>query len=98
MFAATQLGGTATGGPDACKTPPQQAPLPYPNIALLNTATGFHAKVILGGAPAHSLATKVPMSNGDNAGVTGGVASNKVMNKMTYAAGSTGVLVCGKPC
>jgi hypothetical protein len=97
MMAANQAGGTTLGGPDACKTPPAQAPLPYPNTAPLPMASKFCPKVLLGGAPAHNLGTEVVMSIGDNAGVTGGVVSNKVMNKMNYVVGATTVLICSKP-
>ena len=97
MFAATVMGGVCTGGPDACKTPPQQAPVPYPNVAVLQTSTKSHPKVLFGGTPALSTESEVPMSNGDNLGVTGGVASNKVMNKCTNVVGANTVLVCSKP-
>ena len=97
MFAASVMGGLATGGPDACKTPPQQAPVPYPNLAALPMTRKSHPKVLFAGTPAISTESEVPMSNGDNLGVTGGLASNKCMSKATNLVGANTVLVCSKP-
>jgi hypothetical protein len=99
MFANTQAGGTDQATPDVCKmpTPGGPVPTPYPNIAQGTAATGAAYKVLMSGAPAHNLGTSIPMSNGDNAGTLGGVASNRFMGKSRHTAGAAKVLVAGKP-
>jgi hypothetical protein len=101
MFANSQMGGQSTGtAPDVCLTPAPPAPpvpVPYPNIALGNMGTPPVAKILFSGAPAHNLNTKIPASNGDNAGVNGGVASGRFMGESRFLQGSTKVMLCGKP-
>ena len=85
--------------PDVCKTPvgPAVVPLPYPNIALSNTAVPTQTKVMLLGMPAHNLTTQIPLSNGDNAGVLLGVASNLMMGPKAAAMGSANLFIGGSP-
>ncbi|MEW6256042.1 MAG: DUF4150 domain-containing protein [Pseudomonadota bacterium] len=85
--------------PDVCKTPagPAVVPIPYPNIALSNTAIPSQVKLLLCAMPAHNLSTQIPLSNGDNAGVLMGVASNLVMGPKSAAMGSTNFFVGGAP-
>jgi hypothetical protein len=99
MFANTMMGGMSMGMPDVCKTPPLAIPIPYPNIAVGATAIPPTAcmKVLMGGTPTHNLGTTIPLSNGDNAGVMGGVASQMVMGPMKYLMGSFSCLVGGQP-
>jgi len=102
MFANCQMGGVNNAMPDVCKTPAPPAPfvpIPYPNIALGSTALPPTAclKVLLMAGPAHTLMTTIPMSNGDNAGVLMGVASQMVMGPSRHLMGSTNVLYGGIP-
>ena len=97
MFANCQMMGTDMGFPDVCLTPPTAAPVPYPNVAMGPMAMGFCPKVLWGGAPAHNMATTIPMTNGDNAGVMLGVASGMVMGPSRHLTGSFTVLVGGPP-
>jgi len=102
MFANCQMGGVSNALPDVCKTPAPPAspiPIPYPNIAMGPTALPPTAclKVLLTAGPAHNLMTTIPMSNGDNAGVVGGVASSMVMGPCRHTMGSTNVLYGGSP-
>jgi len=53
--------------------------------------------VLMGGAPAHNLATTVTMTNGDNAGVSMGVASGTVMGPSRHLTGAFTCLVGGMP-
>jgi len=78
---------------------PSIVPIPYPNIALGATANPGTAamKVLISGAPGHNLGTIIPMSNGDNAGVAGGVVSNMMMGPRRHIMGATKVLIGGKP-
>jgi len=47
--------------------------------------------------PAHNLATQIPLSMGDNAGVAMGVASGMVMGPSRHLMGSFGVIYEGTP-
>lgn len=101
MFANCQKGGQNFAFPDVCKTPvgPSVVPIPYPNMALGATANPGTAvmKVLISGAPAHNLGTVIPMSNGDNAGVIGGVKSGGMMGPRRNVKGCNTVLIGGKP-
>ncbi len=103
MFANTQMMGMDTGFPDVCLTPappaPAPIPIPYPNIAMGPTANPATActKILIMGMPAHNLGTTVPMTNGDNPGVSLGVASGRVMGPSRHLTGAFTVLFQGKP-
>jgi len=88
MFPAStnSSAGQCFGFPDACKTPPVNAPIPYPNIGMLVQADpGTLAKsVLICGFPAATLITKIPMSSGDEAGINGGVISGKNMGSCKF--------------
>jgi hypothetical protein len=47
--------------------------------------------------PAHNLGTMIPMTNGDNAGVSMGVASGTVMGPQRHLTGAFTVLFEGMP-
>ncbi len=103
MFANTQMMGQDFAFPDVCLTPappsPAPVPIPYPNIAMGPTANPGTAcrKVFISGAPAHNLGTTTPMTQGDNAGVSMGVASGRVMGPSRHLTGAFTVLLEGKP-
>lgn len=101
MFANCQKGGQNFGAPDVCKTPvgPSVVPIPYPNMAMGATANPGTAakKVLIGGMPGHNLQTKIPLSNGDNPGVVGGIISGKFMGECKHIMGAFTILVGGKP-
>lgn len=99
MFANTQMMGTDTGFPDVCLTPSPvgPVPIPYPNIALGPTATPSQVQVFNFYTPAHTLSTLIPMTNGDNAGVSMGVASGTVMGPRRHLTAAFTVLVGGMP-
>lgn len=100
MPASTKGGGQTMGMPDVCKTPAPPAPpvpIPYPNIGMLPTATGFATKVQIGSMPALTLQSKMPMSQGDEAGVAGGVVSGVNMGPVSYKKGSSSVQIQGSP-
>jgi carboxyl-terminal processing protease len=72
MLPATNRGaGASFGFPDPCLTPVGVAvvPLPYPNIGLHATATGFSVNVVFSGMNALNLLSFIPMTLGDEAGV-----------------------------
>jgi len=99
MFANCQMGGQDMGFPDVCltPTPPVVTPLPYPNIAMGPTAVGFVPNILMSAMPAHNMSTSIPLTNGDNAGVSTGVASGTVMGPTRHLTGSFTVLMGGMP-
>jgi hypothetical protein len=99
MFANTQLGGLDTGLPDVCNTPTPAGPVPvpYPNMAAGPMAVPAAYTVLIGCAPAHNLASTVPLTNGDNAGVNMGVASGVVMGPGRHLTGAFTCLIGGMP-
>lgn len=100
-FANCQKGGFYLGAPDVCKTPMGNStpPIPYPNIAQAATANPATTvqNVLIAGTPAHTTQTIIPMSNGDNAGVCGGVVSGKNMGMCQHLTGIKNVLIGGMP-
>jgi hypothetical protein len=100
MFANCQMSGQDMGFPDVCLTPAPPAPpipIPYPNIAMGPTAIPNCPTILIMGAPIHNLATTIPMTNGDNAGVMMGVASGTVMGPSKHLTGAFTVLMNGMP-
>lgn len=100
MMASTKGAGQyATVGPtDVCKTPSPAGPvpMPYPNLAMLASLQGAVSTVKFSKKPAAVQSSKVPMSNGDNAGVAGGLKSNVFMQQVTPAKASGKVYAKGK--
>ena len=100
MFANTQMMGMDLGFPDVCLTPTPAGPvpIPYPDIALGPTAIPGQVKVFMACTPSHNiLATVIPLTNGDNAGLVTGVASGTVMGPSRAVLGSFTTLVGGMP-
>ena len=99
MFANTQMSGLSLAVPDVCLTPvgPAVVPVPYPNMALSNTAVPSAFHILVQAAPIHNMATVVPLTNGDNAGVGMGVASGLVMGPSRHLTGAFTVLFAGMP-
>lgn len=94
MFANCQMMGMDLGFPDVCLTPtPVPTPIPYPNIAMGPMALGFVPTILINCMPAHNMATSIPMTNGDNAGVAMGVASGTVMGPQRHLTGAFTVLM-----
>ena len=101
MFANTQMMGTDMAFPDVCLTPappaPAPIPIPYPNVAMGPMAIPNVPTILIMGMPVHNMATTIPMTNGDNAGVNMGVASGTVMGPGRHLTGSFKVLLKGIP-
>ncbi len=94
-FVNCNLGGMAFAFPDVCLTPSPVGPipLPYPNISTSVMAIPSQFTTMLTCMPAHNLMTVVPMTNGDNAGVSMGVASGMVMGPERALKGSTNLML-----
>lgn len=98
MFACTQMMGMDMGGPDVCLTPsPAPVPIPYPNIAMGPMGVMPVVTVLLSCAPAHNMGTVIPLTNGDNVGVSMGVASGTVMGPARHVVAAFTVLTGGLP-
>jgi len=84
--------------PDVCKTPSPggPVPVPYPNIANSITLSGGTTTVKGDKAMAANKGSKFALSNGDNAGVTGGVKSSTFMKEATWILYSFDVKMDGK--
>ena len=98
---STKGGGTCvTPGPlDACKTPSPAGPVPvpYPNIGQTSSASGGSccSKVKVSGSKVCTVKSEISRSNGDEAGVAGGVMSNVNMSAVSYKMGSSKVFAEG---
>lgn len=99
MFANTQMMGVDTGFPDVCLTPTPAGPvpIPYPNIATGPMGVPAAYNILFMCAPAHNMATTIPMTNGDNAGLATGVASGTVMGPSRHLTAAFTVLLDGVP-
>jgi hypothetical protein len=84
--------------PDVCKTPSPggPVPVPYPNIANSITLSGGTTTVKGDKAMAANKGSKFALSNGDNAGVAGGVKSSTFMKEATWILYSFDVKMDGK--
>jgi len=72
MLPASNRGvGMNMGFPDVCNTPvgPATVPIPYPNIGLNAQAVPFSPVVKVSGMNALNMASKIPLTSGDEAGV-----------------------------
>ncbi len=98
-FMKTQMAGLDFAFPDVCNTPTPvgPVPIPYPNLAVPNTAIPSQFKVLVMAMPAHNLATTTPVSNGDNVGVAMNPMSGMVMGPDRHLMGSFKTLVGGMP-
>jgi len=100
MFpASTTGGGVCFAFPDVCKTPSPggPVPVPYPNVGQVMQATGTSTKVKICQKPAVTKKSKMNLSQGDEAGVAGGVVSGRNMDKVQYRKGSGKVKIQGQP-
>ncbi|MBF0527801.1 MAG: DUF4150 domain-containing protein [Deltaproteobacteria bacterium] len=101
MFAMCMEGGQCLAVPDACNTPTPvgPVPIPYPNMSMGSSANpGLCAKAVLVDAmPALHLGSQIPMSNGDEGGVAGGLVSGMFIGPTTFTMGSTAVFIEGQP-
>jgi hypothetical protein len=88
------------GMPDVCLTPspplPNPLPIPYPNFAEVMMASGTSTKVMYQNMPAVVENSEIPVSNGDEPGVQGGVVSGCFMGKAVFKICSFTVKAEGK--
>lgn len=95
----TKEGGQALAFPDVCKVPSPAGPVPtpFPNIAMLNTADSgtCTSKVKVMNKPVITLSSEIPRTQGDEAGVGGGVTSGTNMDKAVIKKGVSKVKIEG---
>jgi hypothetical protein len=104
MFGLTTKEGgmcMTTGPLDVCKVPAPPAPPvpgPFPNAAQPQQADPGTCtqEVKIGGKPALTKASQIPMSSGDEAGSLGGVVSGTIKGPCTYKRFSAKVKFEGK--
>jgi len=97
MFANSIMIGIDFAFPDVCKTPPVAVPIPYPNIGMNPIGAPPAFKVIVGGTPAHNMATTVFMTFGDEPGALGGVVSQIFKAHSRKVTGAFMTLFMGIP-
>jgi hypothetical protein len=64
---------------------------------MTNTASSNVKNVTIQAMAVHNLMTKVPQSNGDQAGALGGVVSSMIMGPCKHQMGSMKVMFSGSP-
>ena len=96
--AATLQSGQCFGFPDVCKTPvgPVTVPIPYPNMGMCPTGVSTTTKVMVSNMPALTQGSKLPMSQGDEAGVEGGVISGMNIGEIDFRTASSKVSFQGQ--
>jgi hypothetical protein len=85
--------------PDVCKVPAPPGPPvpgPFPNNSKMTSAVATSVNVLTEGKPMIVMTSKLPVSDGDEQGVAGGVTSNMVKGETMFKAGSSKVFVEGK--
>lgn len=100
MVYAVSLGGGLCMSPvDVCMmpTPAGPIPTPYPNTGSPSMGVPPVANVLIAGSPALNMSSKIPLTNGDEAGTAGGVQSGMIMGPVDFIQGSSKVLIGGSP-
>ena len=101
MPAATLQGGMAviTGPIDVCKVPTPPVgpiPMPFPNLGQLNMTLSTTTTVMFANMPVVVEMSEIPLSNGDEPGVAGGVISSTFIGPIAFKKGSSKVKAQGK--
>ena len=91
--------GASTGQPDTCKTPSPagEVPVPYVNVASNSMAVPSYYTIMIQGQPELNLGGTYSATNGDEAGVGGGVASGTFSGPGKPMQGSMIYYVGGMP-
>ena len=97
MFVCTFGQGMAMGMPDVCKTPPFAVPAPFPNIGNNAMAVPAYFTICINAMPELTLTAMHAVTQGDEAGVMGGVVSQCIMGPARPLMGSQAVFVGGIP-
>lgn len=96
----TKGGGQAAGFPDVCKVPapapPGFVPSPFPNMARPSSASGTVAQVKICRKDTVVINSKIPSSNGDEAGVQKGMVMPQHRGECAFVRPSIKVKAKGK--
>ena len=97
MFNNTSMSGMSFAFPDTCLTPTPAGPVPvtYPNTAMEPLNVPFEPTIFYGCGPAHTVTGKTPTTLGDQAGVSGGVASGTMSGPESTTVPSVTVFANG---
>ncbi len=99
MFMLTMGAGMDMGFPDVCNTPMVEGTItiPYPNISMTATDTPAAYNVLVDCMPAINQLSMGQVSNGDEVGMLGGIASARFDGESVYMVGCFTILVDGVP-
>ena len=101
MFMLSMGTGMNQGTPDVCLTPappsPSPVPVPYPDISMTSTTSPVVNNVLVDCMPTVNKMSMGMVSNGDEAGVAGGVVSHLIDGQTEYIVGCITILVGGAP-
>ena len=97
MFVSTFGMGMSMGMPDVCKTPPLAIPIPYPNLGQNAMAIPGYFTICVNAMPELNMMAMHAITNGDEAGAMGGVASQIIIGPGRCLLGSQVVFVGGMP-
>ena len=97
MYISTFGPGMSNAMPDVCKTPPLAIPAPFPNLAPNAMAVPTYFTIMINCMPELNLGSMYAITNGDQAGTMGGVASGTIMGPGRPVKGSMVVFVGGMP-
>lgn len=99
MYANTSGGGTNQATVDVCNTPSSSGvtPITYTNTSQGSGGTNVATNILINGMTAHNMGTSISTSNGDEAGVSGGVVSGTFINSTRFTSGSYTVLFGSSP-
>lgn len=100
VFAKTSMpSATGFAFPDVCNTyvGVSLVPVPYPNTSTAISAVPSQVKCFIQAMPEHNLLTTTPVSNGDEAGYTLGVASGTIIGPSRELVGSVKVFTGTAP-
>ena len=97
MFTSTFGTGMSQGFPDVCMTPPLAIPAPFPNIGQNALAVPTYFTVCINAMPELNLTAMYSITNGDEGGTLGGVASGVFMGPGRCMLGSQSYFVAGQP-
>lgn len=89
--------GMSNAQPDVCKTPPFAIPVPYPNVAPNATVVPGYFTVMILSQPELNIMSQYPVTQGDQAGVMGGVVSSTIMGPGRPMMGSMVCFIGGSP-
>lgn len=97
MFISTFGTGMSNGMPDVCMTPPFAIPAPFPNFGNNAMALPGYFTIMINCMPELNVSSMYLITNGDEGGTMGGVASGIIMGPGRCLLPSMAVFVGGVP-